>query len=91
MNDIGIWFLLLSLIFPRLTLLFWWIFGNLPLNNTPFIADIFSSIIIPRILICVWIYDLQGWSAWFITHLIVAIISYVSFGIKSVSTSTKKS
>lgn len=69
-HDIGTWFLLLSLIFPRITLFFWWITNNLPFNTTPFLGDFFATIFVPRILILVWIYDLQGISAWFCIHLV---------------------
>jgi len=73
-HEIGTWFLLLSLILPRFTLFFWWIFGNLPYNTTPLIGDMVASVFIPRILILVWIYNLQGMSAWFWIHLIVMIV-----------------
>ena len=33
------WFLLLTLFFPRLTLLFTWLAGGIPANSTPFFAD----------------------------------------------------
>lgn len=73
-HDIGIWFLLLSLILPRFTLFFWWIFNNLPYNTTPFIVDFFASLLVPRVLICVWIYNLQGFSTWFWIHFAVMIL-----------------
>ena len=64
-HEIGIWFLLLGLIFPRITLFFWWICGNLPFHTTPLIANLFASVLVPRILITVWIYSIQGFSPWF--------------------------
>lgn len=73
-HEIGTWFLLLSLILPRFTLFFWWICGNLPFNTTPFIGDLFASIFVPRILILVWIYNLQGFSPWFYIHLVMLIV-----------------
>ena len=69
-QEIGIWFLLMSLFLPRFTLLFWWLCGNLPYNTTPFIADLFASIFVPRILILVWIHNIQGMSTWFWIHLV---------------------
>jgi hypothetical protein len=77
-HEIGIWFLLLSLFLPRTVLLFWWITGNLPYNTTPFLADLFASIFVPRVLIVVWIYDIQGMSAWFWVHL--AMLCFVWLG-----------
>lgn len=73
-HEIGTWFLLLSLILPRFTLFFWWICGNLPYNTTPFIGDLFASLLVPRILILVWIYNIQGFSTWFWIHFVVMII-----------------
>jgi len=72
--EIGTWFLLLSIILPRFTLLFWWLCGNLPYNTTPFIGDLVASIFVPRILILVWIYNLQGFSTWFWIHLVALIL-----------------
>lgn len=90
-HDIGIWFLLLSLVLPRITLFFWWITGNLPYNTTPFIGDMFAAIFVPRILILVWIYDLQGFSTWFWIHLaalgLVWGFNILRMGVKAVSSS----
>jgi hypothetical protein len=76
-QDFGIWFLLLSLFLPRVTLFFWWICGNLPHNTTPFVADFFASIFLPRILILVWIYQSMGICAWFWIHLVVMLFVWV--------------
>jgi hypothetical protein len=75
-NDISIWFLLLSLFFPRLVLLFSWLSNNLPYNTTPFWADLMCSIFLPRILVLVYIYDIQGSSPWFFIHLIALFIAW---------------
>ncbi len=77
-HEIGIWFLLLSLILPRATLFFWWMTGNLPYHTTPFLASAIWSIFIPRILILVYIYGCQGLSPWFWIHLVAMFISWVS-------------
>ena len=75
-HDIGIWFLLVSLFLPRFTLFFWWISGNLPYNTTPLWADVLTSIFLPRVLILVWIYSLQGFSPWFWIHLVALAIAW---------------
>lgn len=77
-HEIGIWFLLLSLVFPRMVLFFWWMTENLPFNTTPFIADFFTSFFFPRILILVYIYDIQGMSTWFIIHLVGMAVAYLA-------------
>ncbi len=76
-HDIGIWFLLLSLFFPRFVLFFWWLTNNLPYNTTPFAADVICSIFLPRILILVYIYGCMGFSPWFWIHFVAMIIAYV--------------
>lgn len=75
-HEIGIWFLLLSLFLPRFTLFFWWVTGNLPYNTTPLWADVLGGILVPRILILVYIYDIQGMSTWFGIHLVALFIAW---------------
>jgi hypothetical protein len=75
--DIGSAFLIIGLFFPRFVLFFWWLTGNLPFNTTPLWGDLLLSIFFPRALFCIWIYDIQGASGWFITHLVAAIIAFV--------------
>jgi hypothetical protein len=75
-HQIGIWFLLISLFFPRFALFFWWITGNLPYNTTPLWADVICSIFLPRVLILVYIYDIQQVSMWFCIHLVTLFISW---------------
>ena len=74
--EIGLMFLILGLLFPRFVLFFWWLTGNLPFNTTPLWGDFLLSIFLPRVLFCVWIYDIQGTSDWFWIHLICAIIAF---------------
>lgn len=75
-NEIGIWFLLLSLFVPRFVLFFWWLTGNLPFNTTPLLADVACSIFLPRILVLVFIYQNQGTSEWFYIHIVALIIAW---------------
>ena len=76
-HEIGIWFLLISLFIPRFTLLFWWLTGNLPYNETPLIADVLCSVFLPRVLILVYIYSIQGFSPWFWIHLVVMMLAWI--------------
>jgi 1,4-dihydroxy-2-naphthoate octaprenyltransferase len=75
-HEIGIWFLLLGLVFPRIVLFFWWISGNLPFNTTPLIADLICAVLLPRILILVYIYENQEFSTWFWIHMAVMLFSW---------------
>lgn len=75
-TEIGIWFLLLGLFIPRFVLFFWWLTGNLPHNTTPMPADVACSIFLPRVLMLVYIYGIQGLSLWFYIHMVVLIIAW---------------
>jgi len=72
-----IWFLILSLVFPRIVLFFWWITGNLPFNTTSLFVDVMASIFIPRVLILVWIYQALGICAWFWVHLVTMLVMLI--------------
>ena len=74
-TEIGIWFLVVGLFFPRITLFFWWAMGNLPHNTTPFVFDVISTIMLPRLLILMYIFENQGYSDWFFIHFVFFILS----------------
>lgn len=88
-NEIGVWFLLLGLFFPRFTLFFWWITGNLPYNVMPLIVDVIGAIFVPRLLIMAYIYDIQGMSGWFWMHFIFLCLNAI-WGMYVYSTNSKK-
>lgn len=83
-HSIGIWFLLLSLFFPRLVLFFWWLTENLPYNTTPLLVDFFAAIFIPRVLILVYIYSIQGFSAWFWIHFVFLFWVFLCWGLRAI-------
>lgn len=84
-HEIATWFLVFSLLLPRPTLLICWLFGVLPYNTTPFIIDVFTSIFVPRVLILVWIYDIQGLSMWFFAHLVVGGVVWLVSGLGAIA------
>jgi len=51
-------FIGLSLFFPRLTLLFYWLENNIPANDTPLIVDLIGAIFAPHLLVAWWMYVL---------------------------------
>lgn len=75
-NEIAVWFLVLSLFFPRITLLIAYCNGVVPLNNIPFWGDFFMTLFIPRVLILIYIITNMGFGMWAIIHLIALVISY---------------
>lgn len=88
-SEFGIWFLLLSLFVPRITIFFWWICGALPPHTTPFVANMFASFFVPRILILVWIYGTMGFNAWFWIHLVALFIAWGCSILRGISAQTK--
>lgn len=74
--DIATWFLVLSLFFPRITLLIAWFSGSIPPNDIPFWGDFFMAILIPRVLILIYIVSILGvMSPWFWIHIGFIILS----------------
>jgi hypothetical protein len=77
-NDIQLWFLIVSLFWPGLTLLLAWIFGGMPAHvGVPFPICLIGAIFFSRPLILVFIaMNLGIGSGWFIIHAIVCFLSY---------------
>jgi hypothetical protein len=71
------YFLLISLFFPRITLLVYLFQGWYPENFVPNWLDVVLGFIAPRILILIYIYQNMGYeNIWFAAHLIVMILTY---------------
>ncbi len=83
-HEIAVWFLVLSLFVPRITLLIAYLTHGIPVNNIPFLGDLALAVILPRALVVIYIYENLGLSPWFWVHLIMAILVYV-FGVGKVS------
>lgn len=72
---IPIWFLILSLVVPRIALLIAWCIGSIPPNPVPFWGDVILSILFPRILVLIYIgVNLGTGSVWFIIHALTALV-----------------
>ena len=76
MHDIATWFLILGLIFPRITLLIAYCSHSIPPNAIPFWGDFFMAALIPRVLILIYIVTNMGFGGWAIAHLIFAVLAY---------------
>lgn len=84
--DIPIWFLVLSLILPRITLLIAWFSGSIPPNNIPFWGDFFLAAFLPRILILIYIVGVLGvMSVWFWIHIGFLMLSMIIHTLKLIS------
>lgn len=74
-------FLILSLFFPRITMLIFWFINQYPPNTVPWLGDIILGVLIPRVLILIYIAQNLGTdSMWFWIHLVVAILNYLFGG-----------
>lgn len=82
MNEIPIWFLLLSLILPRITLFIAWCSGEIPPNSIPWFGDFIMAIFIPRVLILIYIAGNMGMGPWFWIHLVFMAIAFLFHGIR---------
>ena len=78
-----IYFLTISLFFPRLVLLFCFLLSPqaYPANTVPQWADLLLGLFVPRILILIYIYQNLGYdNIWFVVHLIVMLLAYFGGG-----------
>ncbi len=76
-------FLVISLFLPRLTLIVYFLFFQIPFNTIPFIGDLLLTIFLPRVLVLVYIVQNLGTdSPWFWIHLVVALLVYFGGGKK---------
>lgn len=74
-----LWFLILSLFLPRLSLLALYLQGH---TGNVFVISLIPTVIallVPRILILFWIYTTQGLSLWFLIHAIALLAAWGTF------------
>lgn len=72
-------FLVFSLFFPRITLIIYYFWIQIPFNTIPFGIELVVSLFLPRVLVLVYIVQNVGTdSVWFWIHLVVAVIVFLS-------------
>lgn len=65
-------FLVLGLLFPRITLLWCYFVAGIPTNDTPFALDVMASVFAPRLLIAWWAYHTPGvHPLWTVLYVVV--------------------
>lgn len=85
------YFLLISLFFPRIVLVVYFLQGWYPANEVPNWLDVVLGIIAPRILILIYIYQNMGYdNIWFAAHLIVMILAYFGGGRQTLVTRRRR-
>jgi hypothetical protein len=68
------WWLVLSLVFPRITLLLSYFGHTLPPHHgIPDWGSIILAVFLPRILVLIFIYQNMGIGLWFFVHAFVAL------------------
>ncbi len=78
------YFLLFSLVFPRIVLLVYFLMERFPHNNIPLWGDALLGLFFPRILILIFIYQNMGYdNIWFAAHLAALILTYFTGGTKT--------
>lgn len=70
-------FLVLALLFPRITLAVCWLFGWMPSNDTPIAADVLAWVFAPRLLCAWWTHHADGvhaiWTALFVVCFVLSL------------------
>ncbi len=78
------YFLLFSLVFPRIVLLVYFLMERFPHSDIPLWGDALLGLFIPRILILIFIYQNMGYNnIWFAAHLAALILTYFTGGNKT--------
>jgi hypothetical protein len=99
MHTLPLWFLVLSLFLPRLCIIIAWAGDNVAILHQPAmtggssftllsmrvpILGLILTLLIPRILILIWIYQDQGIGLWFLLHVIALAIAWGGGGTRVV-------
>jgi hypothetical protein len=83
MHTLPLWFLVLSLLLPRISLVIAYFQGGLtPFSLSGWIPPILA-VLIPRALILILIFEDRGFGWWFLVHAAAMACTYLSAGSKS--------
>lgn len=77
-HTIPLWFLVLSLFFPRICIALAWIQHDMTRFIPPVVGLIpmIVTLLIPRLVILFWIYTDQGVGLWFLIHTIALVSAW---------------
>jgi hypothetical protein len=70
-----LWFLIVALFLPRIALFVGWLEGWSMGVNPPLVALLLWAFL-PRVLVLISVYTLQGIGFWFFLHLAAAVIAW---------------
>jgi hypothetical protein len=75
-----LWFLVLALFVPRVSLILAWFSGALePFSLTGLVPPLLA-LLLPRVLVLILIYVGEGVSLWFVLHLVVMLMVWGGSG-----------
>jgi hypothetical protein len=80
MKDLPMWFLLLSLILPRISLVIAYFHHDLTQGVLHGWIPPTLAVLIPRVLIIIMIYQDRGFGGWLLLHSLVLTCVYLSAG-----------
>ncbi len=79
-HRLPLWFLVFSLFLPRIALALAWLQGVLAPFHLHGIVPLVIAVLLPRVLILFMIYTDQGFTLWFLIHLVVAVLVWGGAG-----------
>jgi hypothetical protein len=79
-HRLPLWFLVFALFLPRVALVVAWLQGVLLPFHLQGFLPLVVAIVLPRVLVLYLIYLDQGFSLWFMIHLVVALVVWAGGG-----------
>lgn len=79
-HALPLWFLVLSLFLPRISLLVMWLGNHAGNTLVVGLVPLLAAILIPRILILIMVYTDQGLSGWFLIHAVALLFAWGGIG-----------
>ena len=76
--ELPLWFLLLSLLLPRVSLIIAYFADSLIAFNLGW-GSLILGVLIPRVLVLFLIYHGHGMSIWLLVHLIAMVVVFIAF------------
>jgi len=79
-HTLPLWFLVFSLFLPRMALLVYWVETAMAPFHLSGWIPLVAAILLPRVLVLYLIYLDQGFSLWFLIHLVTALVVWGGSG-----------
>jgi hypothetical protein len=83
MDNLPLWFLILSLFLPRISLIIAYFHHDLAVFRLSGWIPPTLAVIIPRLLVSILIFQDRGFGGWLLVHAIAIALTYLSAGSSS--------